>query len=486
MKVHSHILIVSRDPVLVSELTYALESDEYGFAVRQSAEEALARLREGTEDDLIVLDADLGRNESEGFLQLLQEDPATAPLPVLIVSSDPDWHRIAVERNLADFLPKPADVGAALVKIDTILRLTIARQILEERAKLDDVLDVMTDGILILDTALRITRINVAAKRLFGQGAVPGARFFDALSGVFPAASGLPAPGDLAEDALAFDIERPETPQSRPLILEVRTHPVLDQFRKVTAIVVILSDVTERRRKAFQEEQFLDLISHKLRTPLSIAHKNASMFVKGVLGTMSADQSKFMTTLYEKISELADSVEKILGFTVVRARKFEVADDPIALDDYLSGRLELYAKRQWGREVLWRLELLEKGLHIRMGRRHLDLIVNNLIENAIKFNDKAQVHVTVYVESFGDRIELRVRDDGPGIPPEEQEKIFEEFYQVDKYRTLNVAGTGLGLTIARRLARAYGGDILVRSMLGKGSIFIVTLARVEPPAKENP
>lgn len=485
MKVLSHILIISRDNALVSELSYALESEGYGFAVRGSAEEALARLREGTEDDLLVLDADIGQGEAEGFLMLVQEDPKTSHLPILIVSSDPEWHHRAVERNLADYLTKPVDVEAAIVKIDTILRLTVARQILEERAKLDDVLDVMTDGIAILDTELRISRINVCAKRLFGPGAVQGAKFLQVLKEAFPASGAVPLAGDMADASLSFDIERPETDKLRPLILEVRTYPVRDHFRKVTAVVVIIADVTERRRKAFQEEQFLDLISHKLRTPLSIAHKNASMFAKGVLGNMTADQTKFMNTLYEKISELADSVEKILGFTVVRASKFEVADDPIALDDYLSGRLELFSKRNWGREVKWRLELLEKGLHIRMGRRHLDLIINNLIENAIKFNDKPVVTVTVYVESFGDRVEVRVRDDGPGIPPEEQEKVFEEFYQVDKYRTLNVAGTGLGLTIARRLARAYGGEILLRSILGKGSIFVVTLARIEPPVKEG-
>src|SRR5688572_29238626 len=110
----------------------------------------------------------------------------------------------------------------------------------------------------------------------------------------------------------------------------------------------------------------------------------------------------------------------------------------------------------------------------------LTQIIINLLSNAVKFT--AHGGVTVNAHVTGDKVEIHVRDTGPGIAEDQRERIFEEFYQVEGGLARTSGGTGLGLAIARRFARLMGGDIVVQSEVGNGAEFIVTLpsARAQP------
>jgi signal transduction histidine kinase len=115
--------------------------------------------------------------------------------------------------------------------------------------------------------------------------------------------------------------------------------------------------------------------------------------------------------------------------------------------------------------------------------RRLTQVLLNIVGNAIKFTDKGSIDIRV-AEKDG-MFDISIRDTGPGIAPEDQARIFEEFQQVDNSSTRQKGGTGLGLAIARRLVRMHGGDITLESAVGKGSTFHVTLpVRAEPPVQQ--
>jgi two-component system phosphate regulon sensor histidine kinase PhoR len=115
------------------------------------------------------------------------------------------------------------------------------------------------------------------------------------------------------------------------------------------------------------------------------------------------------------------------------------------------------------------------GLVARADPERLRQVLSNLVDNAIKYG-RAEGHVTVggRVVDAG-RVELTVRDDGPGIPMEARARIFERFYRVDKARSREQGGTGLGLAIVKNVMQAHGGEVRVESESGKGTTFFLTL-----------
>jgi signal transduction histidine kinase len=105
-------------------------------------------------------------------------------------------------------------------------------------------------------------------------------------------------------------------------------------------------------------------------------------------------------------------------------------------------------------------------------------IIINLLANAVKFT--ASGHVRLSARVVGDRVEFEVSDTGPGIAMEHLERVFDAFWQVDQRMTRKTGGTGLGLSVARQLARLLGGDVSVRSVIGQGSVFTVDLPLLAP------
>jgi two-component system sensor histidine kinase VicK len=400
---------------------------------------------------------------------------ADPPVPsIVIVRTEPERHA-AIYAGAADLFSPESGEDEILVKIETVLRLNENRASLEERARLDNVLDAMDDGIVLLGPDVRVQRLNEKAKVLLGAAAT-GDDFVKTLLRTYRVAEA----GNLAKRLLAgpvvFDAERPETPELRPLILEIRTNLVRDWMRETRGVVLVLADVTERRRRSAQEEEFLNLISHKLRTPMAIVHKNASMFHQKILGPMTPDQERFMGVLYDKCCELADSFEKLLGFTMLKSHALDLPPERLALAEILPARLETYFGRKRAKQAVWNVEVPDLSVAVDLHPKYFDMMFQNILENAVKFSDKDPVRIDVQAgRSSGGDVVISVRDNGPGIPPEDLEKVFEAFYQVDRDRTLNVAGTGLGLAIARRIALAHGGRLDLESSLGQGSVFRLTL-----------
>ena len=150
----------------------------------------------------------------------------------------------------------------------------------------------------------------------------------------------------------------------------------------------------------------------------------------------------------------------------MRGRNFHTFDIPRVLDDLQDRAAEKRVKLQ---------NLVPPGLCARADADRLQQVLFNLIENAIKYGREGG-HVATGGRALPERrVELWVRDDGPGIPPEARERIFERFYRVDRARSRETGGTGLGLSIVKHIVQAHGGEVWVKSEVGQGSTFFFTL-----------
>jgi signal transduction histidine kinase/CheY-like chemotaxis protein len=225
-------------------------------------------------------------------------------------------------------------------------------------------------------------------------------------------------------------------------------------------------------------------VSHEFRTPLHSILGLSKVLLNPLNGPLSAEQEKqvhFIRTsaeaLYELVNDLLDLSKAEVGKSVLRHTRFKAGEFLVALRGMMRPLLPQEAP----------VELLfpepPEGLELETDEAKLSQVLRNLVSNAVKFTERGTITVTV---SHGprDTVCFAVKDTGIGIPPEYQERVFEEFVQVDTPLHKQVKGTGLGLPLARRLSEMLGGTLTVQSTPGEGSTFTVTLPRVHPEVKE--
>jgi PAS domain S-box-containing protein len=246
--------------------------------------------------------------------------------------------------------------------------------------------------------------------------------------------------------------------------------------RKLASETAERARIAERASEA--KSQFLAVMSHELRTPLSGVIGYADLLESEVFGPVSARQREALGRIKAASWHLVSVIDEILTLSRAEAGKVEVRAEEVDVAGIAAevvGTLESEAARE-GLDL--RFHDAGRPSRVSTDQGKVRQILLNLLGNAIRYTRKGEVTVEVD-RSAREWIAIHVRDTGPGIAPEDQERIFESFTQVDSSLTRTAGGTGLGLAIARRLAQLLGGDVALRSTPGEGSTFSLLLPRRE-------
>ena len=222
--------------------------------------------------------------------------------------------------------------------------------------------------------------------------------------------------------------------------------------------------------------EFLATMSHELRTPLNAIAGYSDLLLMELHGPLTAAQRDDVERLQRGQRQLLALVDDVLTFANRDEDGARVALADVAIDDVLDAAASAAAPRLAAKQVAFERAPADASLRARADAARLRQVLHNLLSNACKFTD-AGGRVALGAEARGDAVAIAVRDSGRGIPADEHETIFAPFTQLDRGYTRTVDGTGLGLAIARELARAMGGDVLVESAPGAGSVFTVVLPR---------
>jgi signal transduction histidine kinase len=218
------------------------------------------------------------------------------------------------------------------------------------------------------------------------------------------------------------------------------------------------------------KDEFLSNISHELRTPLTTVIGYISLMQEGVAGPVTPDQQQTLAHVKASSEHLLSLIGDLLELTTLRRGGGEVSVSRFDIRDPMQEVLDSTPGRR--PDVLLDVTMPPPTI-IETDRRLLGKILSALLSNAYKFTHEG--HVTVAGTVSGDRVRYTVRDSGIGIPKDAEGYIFEEFRQLDGTSTRRYGGSGLGLTLARRFARLLGGDILLDSVEGQGTTFVVDL-----------
>ncbi|MBI2533498.1 MAG: GAF domain-containing protein, partial [Deltaproteobacteria bacterium] len=231
---------------------------------------------------------------------------------------------------------------------------------------------------------------------------------------------------------------------------------------------------TELKRANKIKDEFLGVISHELRTPLNVIMGYTGLLVEGLCGELSAEQNKAAQTVMSQSKDLLTLVNHILQATQIESGNPPVSKTAVNLTrflDELKTAYDLPTKKQL--TIDWDYPLDLPSVETDSGK--LKEILQNLISNAIKFTEDGTISITARYRPEAKAVVFKVADTGTGIPKELVPIIFEKFRQVDGSNTRAHDGVGLGLYIVKKYTELLGGEVEVKSEIGKGSTFTVTI-----------
>ena len=357
----------------------------------------------------------------------------------------------------------------------SILRIqSLEDQLIETRADMehhrDLVFDAMAEGVILCDLGGRVVFMNRAIHRIFG---IP---------------ENIPENTTLLEALRLHEVEEvfERTLNSgRTMGIEINPTGLDTNSLRLNAVVVhsssgqaesvllIFHDFTRLKELENTRRDFVANVSHELRTPLSMIKG----FVETIIDHPSMERGTlngFLGKVRKHSDRLAHLIEDLLmvsrlesGQATVNLQSLHLAAEVLRVLDDL--------KRSAEKKKVQLSLAVDPQLHVLADSDLLEQILLNLLENAIKYGSmggKVSVHAEPYDH---DQIRVSISDDGPGIPAESLDRIFERFFRVDKARSRAQGGTGLGLSIVKHIAQTLGGRVWVESRMGEGTTFFFTL-----------
>jgi two-component system, OmpR family, phosphate regulon sensor histidine kinase PhoR len=275
----------------------------------------------------------------------------------------------------------------------------------------------------------------------------------------------------------SFDVIRNETDQFHPLFLSFHGFPA-GTINNYAHLLFIIKNKTEDHLEAGIKGDFLTLISHKLRTPIVALNYAMNLIQRRKeLNFTENEIEDFFHQAYFKSIEVAELIEKIIRFCSVMRDQFYSRNDSFELQDFLEEVIAKYERKYKKFRPPYHLEVqkMENITNIAMPPEYASLIFENVIDNAIKFNDKEESSARIAFQNENGIFWVSITDNGPGIPSEMHEKIFEKFFQIEKFFTGTVEGVGLGLAVIKHILQVYNQSISIESRVGAGTTIRFTL-----------
>ncbi len=345
----------------------------------------------------------------------------------------------------------------------------------QQKEELEKLLYVMAEGIIVIDNNQKIVRINPSASLFFN---IPPER---ALGRNIVEIMRNPNLQTFARDALHCKeiMEEEVTIYGKPdRYLQLHGISLKDNNGKENGALIVFSDISKVKRLETIRKDFVANVSHELKTPITS--------LKGCVETLSETFAelkniKGLESLFEILKRNISRMEAIVNDLLTLAKvEFDMEHHTInkkreRLIDIIASSIrhfqELANKK--------RINVVNKSqsdLFADVNASLLQQAVDNLLDNAIKYSPE-KTTVTIETQIADREIEIRIKDEGPGIPSQHLDRIFERFYRIDKARSRALGGTGLGLSIVKNIALAHGGRVSVQSKIGEGSTFILHLPK---------
>jgi two-component system phosphate regulon sensor histidine kinase PhoR len=327
----------------------------------------------------------------------------------------------------------------------------------------------MSEGVLILDEKEQIQLINESLQRLFAlTGDVRGKTVLEAFR--------LELLADivkrLRQESAVHGCEL-ELPRLDDRWLQVNAAAVTDKQGRRHGSLLVFHDLTRLKQLENTRREFVANVSHELRTPLSLIKGFVETLLEGAKDDPQLSV-RFLHTIEKHTDRLTFLIEDLLTISRLESGRTAINLQTVGLRDEVERVVDDLTARSNEKRVHLVNEVVD-GLTAQADSDRLQQVLYNLVENAIKYG-RDDGEIKIGAQPYSDtKVEVWVRDNGPGIPSDAHDRIFERFYRVDRARSRETGGTGLGLAIVKHIVQAHGGEVWLQSEVGQGSTFHFTL-----------
>jgi len=318
-------------------------------------------------------------------------------------------------------------------------------------------------------TTITVAKVLPASAR--GISAETLAQLLDQLSKAEPASPFAELQRQNQDLVSALDVVREREQEALRLAQELA-----DTNQGVVALYAELDDRAQQlARMSESKTRFLSDVSHELRTPLSSIVNLTRLLLAHADGPLLDEQARQVRMIQRSAEWLAEMVNELLDVAKIEAGMVQLRPDAFSVQELFGALRGMFRPLATNEEVALLIEDPPVPIPLYSDEQRISQVLRNFVSNALKFTMQGSVRVTA--EGDGERVRFTVADTGIGIAPEDRERVFQEFTQVDGPIQRRVRGTGLGLPLTRKLARVLGGEVLLDSTLGQGSRFTLVIPR---------
>ncbi|TFJ91984.1 cell wall metabolism sensor histidine kinase WalK [Lentibacillus salicampi] len=361
---------------------------------------------------------------------------------------------------------------------DLNVRLKHSRALTEEeRRKLSSVLSNMSDGVMATDRNGFITLINDAAGVLMNQDPEE-------------------AKGKFLLDVLQLDdnsVDISELPDSGSMIIDfsndeeiylirAKFSTIADEDNDIIGFITVLSDVTEQEKIERERREFVSNVSHELRTPLTTMRSYIEALSEGAWEDRNI-APKFLSVTQKETDRMIRMVNDLLQLSRMDNRSESLQQERVDFIDFFQQVIDRFEMNVSDQIELQR-DLPKEKLYVWLDKDKMAQVLDNIISNAIKYSPEGGA-ISFKVAKQKGNLLITVSDQGPGIPYDKVDKIFDRFYRADKARSRKLGGTGLGLAIAKEIVESHHGSIWAKSKEGKGTAILFTLPLINKKRRVN-
>lgn len=485
------ILIVDDEKIIRDGCNRILSKENIEVHLAENGEMGLEKIRDKAFDCLLL---DLMMPGLSG-MQVLDEIRKAHPELIVIVITGYATVENAVEamkRGAYDFIAKPFTpdqlrlvVRRALEKIYLIreaemLRLErerSLRDIATEKSRITTIISCMADGVLVVDREGNIVLNNPAVTKLLdiGEKSIIGKPLLegikdDKLAGIIEGAMNQKE-GDFRAVSQEVTVDG-----KRSTVLRAHAAPVSIDQGDILGCVIVLQDITGLKELDQMKSDFVAMVSHELRSPLSAIYQQLGVIQEGLAGDVTKKQEQLIGRAKERTNGLLELIENLLDISKIEAGRIVQQMELLQLSEILEKLVDFLSSQAEKKGIAMGLHVSTPLPPINADRQNMEEVFNNLIQNAITYTPSGG-KIEIRSGIRGEYVKIEVADTGIGIAAEDLPKIWDRFFRVKNERTRQIVGTGLGLPIVKGIVEAHLGSIEVESELDVGSTFTVHIPK---------
>lgn len=471
-------VLLIEDEKEIAEFYSEVLREERDFTFQVECAETLGRglaLLEKGNIDVVLSDLTLSDSRGIGTFLKIREKHYKVPVVLLTGLADGVIALDAVRKGAQDYLIKGEVDGKILSRV---LRYAIERhRIQEELRRQAQIIEQIHDAVICADLEGFITSWNGGAEKLFGYSEEEALR--KPVSLLHPEDQRAFLEGSIISSLKQKGAHALEVCMRKKSGEIFHAHLSLSILKNAAGFAVGMAgyavDISDRKKAEKLKDEFVGIVSHELRGPLSVIRESVSQILDGLHGAVNERQTKALTMNLNSIDRLGRIVDDLLDIAKIEAGKIEAKKEEIDLVPLVYELAEHFSPRLARKSLEIKVSISDPSVKVAVDRDKLIQVFSNLIGNAAKFSGGGAV--TVSVCDRGGEVLCSVADTGPGIAEKDLTKVFEKFQRVANTSDHGEKGTGLGLAICKGIVEAHEGKIWAESRPNEGSKFIFSLPK---------